>query len=111
VDMIGHPTARYIPDREPVDADMDAVFESAKAHGKVLEINANPRRLDLDASYVRRAVDMGILLAINTDAHQPNHFDLMPYGIMTARRGWAEAKNVLNTRPVADFIQWMEGKR
>lgn len=111
VDMIGHPTARYIPDREPVDADMDAVFESAKAHGKVLEINANPRRLDLDATYVRRAVDMGILLAINTDAHQPNHFDLMPYGIMTARRGWAEAKNVLNTRPVADFIQWMEGKR
>jgi len=111
VDMIGHPTARYIPDREPVDADMDAVFESAKVHGKVLEINANPRRLDLDASYVRRAVDMGILLAINTDAHQPNHFDLMPYGIMTARRGWAEAKNVLNTRPVADFIQWMEGKR
>lgn len=111
VDMIGHPTARYIPDREPVDADMDAVFESAKAHSKVLEINANPRRLDLDASYVRRAVDMGILLAINTDAHQPSHFELMPYGIMTARRGWAEAKNVLNTRPVDDFITWIEGKR
>ncbi len=111
VDMIGHPTARYIPDRDPVDADMDAVFESAKTHSKVLEINANPRRLDLDASYVRRAVDMGILLAINTDAHQPSHFDLMPYGIMTARRGWAEAKNVLNTRPIEDFIQWIEGKR
>ncbi|HRF98623.1 MAG TPA: PHP domain-containing protein, partial [Aggregatilineales bacterium] len=111
VDMIGHLTARYIPDREPVDADMDAVFEAAKAHNMVLEINANPRRLDIDAVYVRRAVEMGILLAINTDAHQPDHMDLMPYGVMTARRGWAEAVNVLNTRPVADFISWMENKR
>lgn len=111
VDMIGHLTARYIPEREPVDADMDAVFDSAKTHGKVLEINANPRRLDIDASYVRRAVDMGILLAINTDAHQPSHLDLMPYGVMTARRGWAEARHVLNTRPVDDFVKWMESKK
>ncbi len=110
VDMIGHLTARYIPEREPVDADMDAVFDSAKTHGKVLEINANPRRLDIDASYVRRAVDMGILLAINTDAHQPSHMDLMPYGVMTARRGWAEARHVLNTRPVDDFVKWMESR-
>lgn len=111
VDMIGHLTARYIPEREPVDADMDAVFASAKTHGKVLEINANPRRLDIDASYVRRAVDMGILLAINTDAHQPSHLDLMSYGVMTARRGWAEARHVLNTRPVDEFVKWMESKR
>ncbi|PJF30225.1 MAG: DNA polymerase/3'-5' exonuclease PolX [Phototrophicales bacterium] len=111
VDMIGHLTARYIPDREPVDADMDVVFDSVKAHGKVLEINANPRRLDIDASYVRRAVDMGILLAINTDAHQPSHLDLMPYGVMTARRGWAEARHVLNTYPTDEFIKWMESKR
>ncbi|MCL4253396.1 MAG: DNA polymerase/3'-5' exonuclease PolX, partial [Anaerolineae bacterium] len=111
VDMIGHLTARYIPEREPVDADMDAVFDSAKTHGKVLEINANPRRLDIDASYVRRAVDMGILLAINTDAHQPSHLDLMPYGVMTARRGWAEARHVLNTRPVDDFVKWMERQK
>ncbi|MDZ4670076.1 MAG: DNA polymerase/3'-5' exonuclease PolX [Phototrophicales bacterium] len=110
VDMIGHLTARYIPDREPVDADMDAVFASAKEHGMVLEINANPRRLDIDASYVRRAVDMGIMLAINTDAHQPDHMDLMPYGVMTARRGWAEAGHVLNTLPLAEFMKWMEDK-
>jgi DNA polymerase (family 10) len=77
----------------------------------VLEINANPRRLDIDASYVRRAVDMGIMLAINTDAHQPDHMDLMPYGVMTARRGWAEAGHVLNTRPLAEFMKWMEDKQ
>ncbi len=110
VDMIGHPRAQYIPDREPVDADMDAVFEAAKKHGKVLEINANPRRLDLEAQYVRRAVELDIPLSINTDAHAEDHMDLMPYGILTARRGWAEAKNIINTWPVERFIEWTTGK-
>lgn len=106
VDMIGHPRAQYIPDREPVDADMDAVFEAAKKHGTVLEVNANPRRLDLEAQYVRRAVELGIPLSINTDAHAIDQMDLMHYGVMTARRGWAEAKNVINTWPVERFIEW-----
>lgn len=106
VDIIGHPRAQYIPDREPVDADMDAVFEVAKKHGTVLEVNANPRRLDLEAQYVRRAVELGIPLSINTDAHAIDQMDLMPYGVMTARRGWAEAKNVINTWPVERFIEW-----
>jgi len=106
VDMIGHPRAQYIPDREPVDADMDAVFEAAKKHGTVLEINANPRRLDLEAQYVRRAIELGIPLSINTDAHAEDHMDLMPYGILTARRGWAEAKNIINTWSVERFVEW-----
>jgi DNA polymerase (family X) len=110
VDMIGHPRAQYIPDREPVDADMDAVFGAAKKHGKVLEINANPRRLDLEAQYVRRAIELDILLSINTDAHAEDQMDLIPYGILTARRGWAEAKNIINTWPVERFIEWTTRK-
>ena len=107
VDMIGHPTARQIPKREPVDADMDAVFTAAKEHQTALEINANPLRLDLDGSYARRAVEMGIPLAINTDAHKAEHMDLLHYGVKTARRGWVQAANVINTWPVERFREWL----
>lgn len=110
VDMIGHPRAQYIPDREPVDADMDAVFEAAKASGVALEINANPRRLDLEAQYARRAVELGIPLSINTDAHEIAQMDLMSFGVITARRGWVEAQNVLNTWPVEKFESWVRGR-
>jgi DNA polymerase (family X) len=107
VDMIGHPLAQMIPDREPVDADMDAVLSAAARHNTVLEINANPRRLDLPATFARRALDMGILLAINTDAHSEDQMDLMPFGVQTARRGWASAENVINTWPLARFEDWL----
>lgn len=110
VDMIGHPRAQYIPDREPVDADMDAVFNAAKASGVALEINANPRRLDLEAQYARRAVELGIPLSINTDAHEIPQMDLMSFGVITARRGWVEAEHVLNTWPVEKFEAWVRAR-
>lgn len=110
VDLIGHPRGQLIPDREPVDVDMDAVFEAAKASGVALEINANPHRLDLEAQYARRAVELGIPLAINTDAHSIPELDLMPYGIMTARRGWVEAASVLNTWPLEKFTAWIHSR-
>jgi DNA polymerase (family X) len=108
VDLIGHPRAQYIPDREPVDADMDAVFEAAKKYGTALEINANPRRLDLEAGFARRAVEMGILLAIDTDAHTASQMDLLHFGVSTARRGWVEAPSVINTWPVERFLEWVQ---
>lgn len=108
VDLIGHLRAQYIPDREPVDADMDAVFEAARKSGIALEINANPRRLDLEAQSAKRAVELGIPLAINTDAHAEDHMDLMHYGVLTARRGWVEAKSVLNTWSVEEFLAWVQ---
>lgn len=108
VDLIGHPRAQYIPDRDPVDVDMDAIFEAASKTGIALEINANPRRLDLEAQFARRAIEMGIPLAINTDAHSPDMMDMLPYGIMTARRGWVEAKHVINTWPAEQFINWVK---
>jgi DNA polymerase (family 10) len=108
VDLIGHPRAQLMPSREPVDADMDAVFAAAAKHGTALEINANPRRLDLEAQYARRAVSLGITLSINTDAHAADQLDLMHFGVTTARRGWVEAPSVLNTWPLERFMEWIE---
>jgi DNA polymerase (family X) len=110
VDLIGHPRGQLLPDREPADLDMDAVFETAKQHGTALEINANPRRLDLEAQYARRAVELGIFISINTDAHSAANMDLLTYGVTTARRGWVEAKSVLNTWPVEKFIEWTQSR-
>lgn len=110
VDLIGHPRAQYIPDREPADLDMDAVFAAAKANGTALEINANPRRLDLEAQFARRAVDMGIPISINTDAHQPDHMDLLMYGVLTARRGWVTVDSVINTWPLERFLKWVQNR-
>jgi DNA polymerase (family X) len=110
VDLIGHPTGRLLPDRDPADLDMERVFAAAKASGVALEINANPRRLDLDAPYVRRAIELGIPISINTDSHSADNMDLLPYGITQARRGWAEAKNVINTWDYETFLKWVQAR-
>lgn len=111
VDMIGHPTARYVPDREPVDLDMDAVFDAAVKTGIALEINANPRRLDLDGQYARRAAALGIPLAINTDSHSPAMMDDLPYGVVNARRGWVEAQHVINAWDYDTFAGWLKKRQ
>lgn len=100
VDMLAHPTGRLLPDRVGADLDMEAVFAAAKESGTILEINANPRRLDLRDIHTKRAVELGVLLAINTDAHRASELDLMPYGIAVAQRGWATADMVVNTWPI-----------
>jgi len=107
VDLIGHPRGQLIPTREPADLDMDVVFEAAQKSGIALEINANPHRLDLEAQYARRAVELGIPLCIDTDAHRAPEMDLMHFGITTARRGWVEAPSVINTWPVEKFVEWI----
>jgi len=109
VRIIGHPRGRLIPDREPADLDMDAIFEAALEYDVALEINANPHRLDLDSAHARRAVDLGVKLTISTDAHDPAHFDLMQYGVWTARRGWVTAESVVNTWPLDDLLAWAKG--
>lgn len=106
VDLIGHPRGQLIPDRDPADLDMDAVFAAASETGIALEINANPRRLDLEAQYARRAVELGIPIAIDTDAHRIDELDLLSYGILTARRGWVQPHNVINTWSVEQFLAW-----
>jgi DNA polymerase (family X) len=110
VDIIGHPTGRQIPDRDPADLDMDAVLAAAKESGVALEINANPRRLDLNDVYARRAKEMGISLSINTDAHAPEHLDLLHFGVATARRGWVEAGEVINTWNSEKLLNWLRAR-
>ncbi|HUF37646.1 MAG TPA: DNA polymerase/3'-5' exonuclease PolX [Anaerolineales bacterium] len=107
VDVIGHPTSRQIPDRDPADLDMDAVFAAAKEHDVALELNANPRRLDLKDVYVRRAMELGVKLSINTDAHHPDHFDLLHFGVATARRGWATPEAVINCWEPEKLFNWL----
>jgi DNA polymerase (family 10) len=108
VDIIGHPTGRILPNREGADLDMEAVLQTAAEHGVSLEINANPARLDLDATYARRAIDLGIPLSINTDAHNASDLDLLPFGVATARRSWAEAGNVLNAWEGEKLLRWLK---
>lgn len=110
VDLIGHPHGQLIEQREPADLDMDAVFEAAAKHNTALEINANPARLDLEAQFARRAVELGVLLSINTDAHRADQMDLLNFGILTARRGWVEAECVINTWPLERFIEWVNNR-
>lgn len=108
VDIIGHPSNRNLPDREGADLDWDAVLKAAAETGTALEINANPRRLDLDDVQARRAVEMGIKLAINTDAHHSDHMDFLSYGVATARRGWVTAKDVINAWDPKDLLAWLK---
>ena len=110
VDVIAHPTGRMIPNREGANLDMDAVLAAAKEHGVALEINAHPSRLDLDDVYARRAIEMGIPLSINTDAHSASDLDLLFFGVATARRGWVTAEDVINTWEDEHLIKWLKGR-
>jgi len=101
VDCIAHPTGRLIGKREPYDVDMEALLQAAHRLGVAMEINAHPDRLDLKDVHARRAQEVGVKLLINTDAHSADHLQVMHFGVATARRGWIEAKEVLNTLPLS----------
>lgn len=110
VDVIGHPTGRLIPDREGADLDMDAILRAAAESGVALEISAHPQRLDLNDMHARRAIELGIPLSINTDAHRPEEMDLMHFGVAVARRGWVEARHVINTWERQDLLAWLRAR-
>ena len=107
VDIIGHPTGRLLPDRPGADLDMDAIIAAAAEMGTILEINANPSRLDLRDVHVKMAVEAGVRLSINTDAHHPDHFDFRQFGVATAQRGWAAATDVVNTWEIERLEQYV----
>lgn len=106
VDILAHPTGRLIGRREGADLDMEAVLQAAAETGTAVEINSHPLRLDLNDIHVRRAVELGVTLVINSDAHDPAGFDVLRFGVATARRGWATRANVLNTRSVEKVLAW-----
>ncbi len=99
VRILGHPTGRILLRRDPFLFDIEKVFAAAKKFGVVLEVNAAPERLDLSDRHVKLARDRGMKVIISTDAHDPQHFKLMRYGVTTARRGWMEKSGVLHTLP------------
>ena len=106
--ILAHPTGRRIGERPPYDVDLERVMEAALERGCFLEINAHPERLDLDDVQTKRAKDMGLKLAINTDAHSIAELDFMRFGIGQARRGWLEAHDVLNTRSWAKLKELLD---
>ena len=110
VDIIGHPTGRLIPDREGADVDMDALLKAAAETGVALEINAHWSRLDLDDMHARRAKDLGIPISINTDAHSEADFDVLFYGVATARRAWLEPRHVINCWPPEKLLGWLKDR-
>ena len=98
INIFAHPTGRLINARDPYDIDLERIIKGAKERGCFLEINAHPDRLDLSDVHCKMAKDMGLKLAISTDAHSIADLNLMRYGIDQARRGWLEPDDVINTR-------------
>lgn len=110
VDIISHPTNRLLNERESSDAEWEAVFKVASENKKLLEINAYPNRLDLRDDLVRMALKYGVKFVINTDAHEALQMDNTKFGVSVARRGWVEAKDVVNTWDWTDFAGWFSIK-
>jgi DNA polymerase (family 10) len=108
VDIVGHPTGRLLNQRPGLDLDIERVADAAADSGTALEINADPHRLDLRSSNVKIAIEAGATIAIDTDAHRPGAYDSIRYGVHTARRGWAEADDVLNTRDADGVREFLE---
>ncbi len=107
VNVIGHPTTRKIGRRDPVDLDLDAVFEAAARTGTALEIDAYPDRLDLRDEDVRRARRYGVRFSIDTDAHAVGHLDAMRYGIGVAQRGWLTKDDVIDAWPLTKLRRFL----
>jgi DNA polymerase (family 10) len=105
VDIFAHPTGRLLGQREESALDLEEVFRVAKETGTILEIDGAPERLDLDDVRVRRAREVGVQIVIDSDAHAPASFDGLFFGVAMARRGWLEAKDVLNT------LEWKDLKK
>ncbi len=110
VDVLAHPSGRKIGQRPDLDLDWDLVYSEAARTGTALEMNGSPPRLDLAVERARRAVGMGCLLAIDSDAHDLNEQDFVRWGISQARRAWVEPQSVVNTRSRAELLAWARDK-
>jgi DNA polymerase (family 10) len=109
--MLGHVTGRILLEREPYRVDVSKVIDAAIANGVVIELNANPHRLDMDWRHWRRAAERGLECSINPDAHDTRGLDFVRAGINSARKGWLTRKNVVNTLPLKSMDAWLAKKR
>ncbi|MDD3427535.1 MAG: DNA polymerase III, partial [Caldisericia bacterium] len=109
--IIGHPTGRKIAEREAYPIDLDKIFKASAETGTILEVNSFWDRLDLSDVNCRKAKETGVIVAISTDAHNVEHFNMMKFGVATARRGWLEKKDVLNTYKLKDLLSIIKNKK
>jgi len=109
VDFLAHPTGRLIGKRDPYEVDIERIIDSAKETDTRLEINAFPDRLDLDDTHAKLAKEKGVKFVLGTDSHSTNHLQFMKFGIATARRGWLEKKDILNTYSLKDIEKILGG--
>jgi DNA polymerase (family 10) len=107
IDIVGHPSGRLLNQRSGLDYDVTAVGRAAAEHGTALEVNSDPRRLDLWGSAVQAALEEGAKIAIDTDSHQPATLEYMRWGVHTARRGWAEPTDVINTWDLTELREFL----
>ena len=111
VHVLAHPSGRLLGEREPYAIDLDRVLEVAAAEGVWLEINSHPERLDLTDYWAQEAKKRGVKIVINTDAHSRKSLDFIGMGVITARRGWLEKEDVVNTLPVDEFLEALKKRR
>ena len=111
VTIMGHPTGRLVGRREGISPDVKALVKAAAERGVAMEINANHHRLDLRDTHARAALEAGVKLAINCDAHAPVDLDELRYGVLTARRAGAKKEDVVNCLDRASLAKWLKGTR
>lgn len=111
VKILGHPTGRLFGFREPIEADWEEIFKFCQKNNKALEINSAPNRQDLPEDLVRKAVEMGIKLVINSDSHELVEKKALEPGISVARRGWAQKADILNTMGYNEIMEWIKDGR
>jgi DNA polymerase (family 10) len=109
VSCLSHPKGRYVNRRPENELDVDRLIEVALEESVALEVNGLPDRLDLRDVYVRQALEAGVTIVCSTDAHSMRGLANMELSVATARRGWATAAGVLNTRPLAEVLAWRRG--
>ena len=107
VTMLGHLSGRLLLRREASRMNVQKIIDAALANGKILELNANPMRLDMDWRHWRKAADRGLLCCINPDAHALHHFDFQYAGVLAARKGWLQREQVFNTRTLPEVLTYL----
>lgn len=107
VDVVGHPSGRIVGSRESEGVDVDALLSAALATGTAMEINGSPDRLDLKDNHVSRATELGVALAVGSDAHSCSDLDHIRFGVAIARRGWCESRHILNSLPLPDLLVYL----
>jgi len=110
IKIITHPTGRILKKREGYQVDIEKILRAAKATNTALEVNSYPERLDLNDINIKRAIEMGVKIVINTDSHQKDQLRFMEYGVSQARRGWATKEDVINTLPLSKLLSFFKHK-